>query len=92
MGLLHGYVTSELACPVGVGWKDVIVPTPSLSSLPPTASAPVKKLGQEIMADRRPTLSPLTAILLRTSRRRGKHRDAEVTGVSTRGTPPDGTR
>jgi transposase len=26
LGLLHQWVTSELACPVGVGWKDVSVP------------------------------------------------------------------
>ena len=28
MGLLHEKVTSELACPGWVGWKDVIVPRP----------------------------------------------------------------
>lgn len=27
-GLLHDQVTSELACPDGVGWKDVSVPRP----------------------------------------------------------------
>ncbi len=28
MGLLHGWVASDLACPSGRAWKDVAVPKP----------------------------------------------------------------
>jgi hypothetical protein len=28
MGLLHGWVTSDLACPWWAAWKDVVVPKP----------------------------------------------------------------
>ena len=27
-GLLHEWVTPEMACPIGAGWKNVIVPRP----------------------------------------------------------------